>query len=100
MFVQRTKMLSIYLLCVIDDFTKYTWIKPLKDKKCEIVLNVFIEIVDESSRKPNNLRVDQGRKFFNKLMQEWLDNKDFLMYSTHNEGESVIAERCIKTLKS
>ena len=33
-------------------------------------------------------------------MQEWLDNKDFLMHSTHNEGESVIAERCIKTLKS
>ena len=33
-------------------------------------------------------------------MQEWLANKDFLMHSTHNEGESVIAERCIKTLKS
>ena len=33
-------------------------------------------------------------------MQEWLENNDILMYSTHNEGKSVIAERFIKTLKS
>ena len=33
-------------------------------------------------------------------MQEWLDNIDILMYSTHNEGKSVIAEIFIKTLKS
>ena len=33
-------------------------------------------------------------------MQEWLDNNDILMYSTHNEGNSVIAERFIKTLKA
>ena len=31
-------------------------------------------------------------------MQEWLDNIDILMYSTHNEGKSVIAEMFIKTL--
>ena len=33
-------------------------------------------------------------------MQELLDNNDTLMYSTHNEGKSVIAERFIKTLKA
>ena len=33
-------------------------------------------------------------------MQEWLDTNDILMYSTHNEGKSVIAEEFIKTLKS
>ena len=33
-------------------------------------------------------------------MQEWLDNNDILMYSTYNEGKSVIAERFIKTLKA
>ena len=89
-----------HLLCVIDVFTKYAWVKPLKDKKGKTVLNAFIEIVNESNRKPNKLWVDQGREFYNKLMQEWLDNNDILMYSTHNEGKSVIAERFIKTLKS
>ena len=33
-------------------------------------------------------------------MQEWLDNNDILIYSTHNEGKSVIAERFIKMLKA
>ena len=33
-------------------------------------------------------------------MQVWLHNVDILMYSTHNEGNSVIPERFIKTLKS
>ena len=28
-----------------------------------------------------------------------LDNNDILIYSTHNEGKSVIAERFIKRLK-
>ena len=50
-----------YLLCVIDVFTKYAWVKPLKDKKGKTVLNAFIEIVNESNRKPNKLWVDQGR---------------------------------------
>ena len=39
-------------------------------------------------------------EFYNKLIQEWLDINDVLMYSTHNEGKSVIAERFIKTLKA
>ena len=55
------------------------------------VLNAFIEIVNESDRKPKKLCVDQGREFYNKLKQEWLDNNDILIYSTHNEGKSVIA---------
>ena len=44
--------------------------------------------------------VDQGRGFYKKLMQKCLDNNDIFIYSTHNEGESVIAERFIKTLKA
>ena len=86
------------MLCVIDIFTKYAWVKPLKYKKSKTVFNAFMEIVNESSCKPNKLWVDQGRNFYNKLMQEWLGNIDILMYSTHNEGKSVIAERIIKTL--
>ena len=60
-----------YLFCVIDVFTKYKWVKPLKDKTSKTVLIAFIKIVNESNRKPNKLWVDQGRKFYNKLMQEW-----------------------------
>ena len=50
-----------YLLSVIDVFTKFLWIKHLKDKKGKTVLNGFIEIINESNCKPNKLWVDQGR---------------------------------------
>ena len=51
-------------------FTKYAWVKPLKDRKGKTVLNTFIEILNESNRKRNRLWVDQGRELSNKLMQE------------------------------
>ena len=59
-----------YLLCAIDVFTKYAWVKTLKEEKGKIVLNAFIKIVNESNHKPNKLWVDQGREFYNKLTQE------------------------------
>ena len=48
-----------YLLCAIDVFTKYAWVKPFKDNKGKTVLNTFTEIANESNRKPNKLWVDQ-----------------------------------------
>ena len=57
-----------YVLCVIDIFTRYAWVKPLKDKKDKTVINAFIEIVNESNRKPNKIWTDQGREFHNKLI--------------------------------
>ena len=63
-----------------------------KIKDDETVLNGSIEIVNEYNRKPNNLWVDQGREFYNKLIQEWLTNNDILIHSKNNEGKSVIVE--------
>ena len=57
-----------YLVCIIDVFTKYDWVKPLKDKKGKTVLNAFNKIVNKSDRKPDKLRVDQGRDFYNKVI--------------------------------
>ena len=48
---QRVK----YLLCQVDVFTTYSWIKTSKDKKTETALNGFIETVNKSKRKPNKL---------------------------------------------
>ena len=73
-----------YLLYVIDVFTKYAWIKTLKEKKGRAILNYFMEIVNEFNGKPNKLQIDQGTKSYNKVMQKWLENNDILMQSTHN----------------
>ena len=46
---------------MIDIFSKYAWVKPLKDKKGKTVLNAFIEIVNESNHKPNKLWINRGQ---------------------------------------
>ena len=65
-----------YLLCVIDIFTKYAWVKPLADKKAKTALDGFFGIVNESKRKPNKLEADQRKQFYYTIMQKWLDNND------------------------
>ena len=53
------------LLCVIDIFSKYSWVVPLKDKKSVRIVDAFQEILDGSNRKPNKIWVDKGSEFYN-----------------------------------
>ena len=43
------------LLCVIDIFSKYAWVIPLKDKKGIIITNAFQTFLDECNCKPNKI---------------------------------------------
>ena len=89
-----------FLLCVIDIFSKYPWVVPLKDKKGVSIANAFQKILDDSNRKPNKIWVDKGSEFYNNSFKKWLKDNDIEMYSIHNEGKSVVAERFIRTLKT
>ena len=88
-----------FLLCVIDNFIKYAWVVPLKDKKGICIVKAFQIILKQSNRKPNKIWVDKGSEFY-AYFKKWLRDNDIVMYSTHNEGKSVVAERFIGTLKS
>ena len=89
-----------FLLCVIDIFSKYAWAIPLKDKKGISIVKAFQIILKQSNRKPNKIWVGKGSEFYNASFKKWLRDNDIVMYSTHNEGKSVAAERFIRTLKS
>ena len=99
-----------YLLCAIDLYRKYAFVIPLKDKKGISIVNAFNKIIKQSNRrakgtsvqhvKPNKIWVDQGSEFFNNVFKKWLSDNDIIMYSTYNEGKSVVAERFIRTLKN
>ena len=56
-----------FLLCVIESFSKYAWVVPLKDKKGVTIVNAFKAILDNSKRKPSEISVDQGSEFYNYL---------------------------------
>ena len=44
-----------FLLCVIDIFSEYAWVVPLKDKTGVSIVNAFQKVLDGSSRKPNKI---------------------------------------------
>ena len=54
-----------FLLCVIDIFSKYAQVVPLKDKKAISIVYVFWKILDKSRRKPNKIWCDKGSEFYN-----------------------------------
>ena len=97
-----------FLLCVIDIFSKYAWVLPLKDKKGINIVNAFQKILNASDkseaqskgRKPNKIWVDKGSEFYNNYFKKWLKENDIEMYSIYNEGKSVVAERFIRILKN
>ena len=79
-----------YLLCVIDLFSNYEWVIPLRDEKGTSTVKAFQRIISQGC-KPNKIWVDQGGEFYNKSF------KDFLKI---NNIKSVVAEKFIKTLKN
>ena len=89
-----------YLLCAIDLYSKYAFVISLKDKKGISIVNAFDKIIKQSNRKPNKIWVDQGSEFYNNNFKKWLSDNNIIMYSTYNEGKSVVAERFIRTLKN
>ena len=89
-----------FLFCVIDIFSKYAWVVPLKDKKGVSIVDAFQKILDKSRPKPNKIWVDKGSEFYNNSFKKWLKDNDIEMCSIHNEGKSVLAERFIRTLKT
>ena len=79
--------------------SKYAWVVSLKDKRGISIINAFQKIISEG-RKPNKIQVVQGSKFYNELLKRFLKINNIEMYSTYNEGKSVVAERFIRTLKN
>ena len=87
-----------YLLTVLDVFSKYGWIVPLKDKKGETITEAF-KLIFKEGRKPQYLWVDKGKEFYNKHLKELLENHNIQMYSTENEEKSSVCERWNRTIK-
>ena len=62
--------------------------------------NAFKEIILEGRRKPNKICVDQGSEFYNNSFKYFLKTNNIEIYSTYNEGKSVVAKKFIRTLKN
>ena len=89
-----------YLLCATDLFSKYALVIPIKDKKGTSIVNTFKKIISGGQKKPNKTWVDQVSEFYNQSFKDFLKINNIEMYSTYNEGKSVVAEGFIRNLKN
>jgi len=81
-----------YLLTVIDVFSKFGWMLPLKDKTG---VSVAKALKEKKQRKPENLWTDKGKEFYNKHVRDL----GVELYSTENEEKSSVTERWNRTMK-
>ena len=88
-----------YLLTCIDIFSKFARVIPLKDKKGITIKNALEKIFKQ--RKSKLLWTDKGKEFYNKQVQDLLNENNIKLYSTNNsEIKSAVVERFNRTFKN
>ena len=80
------------MLTVIDIFSKFVWIVPLKRKTGQDIASAFSSILKE--RRPSKTWVGRGREFYNKDVQRLVE-----LYSTENEEKYCVIEGFNRTIK-
>ena len=89
-----------YILVVVDNFSKFGWTIPLKNKYAESIKDAFSQIIKTSRRKPNLLETDDVKEYVNKTFNEFLNNHNIKRYSRNTALGAVFAERFNRTLRN
>ena len=89
-----------YILVIIDNFSKFGWTIPLKNKYAQSITDAFSQIIKSSRRKPNLLETDDGKEYVNKIFNEFLNNKNIQRYSRNTVLGAVFAERFNRTIRN
>ncbi|GFS40170.1 putative uncharacterized transposon-derived protein F54H12.3 [Nephila pilipes] len=87
-----------YLLTIIDVFSKYAYVIPLKNKTSVAVKNAFEKLLQRV--KPKNIQSDKGKEFYNTFLQSLFKSYSMNHYSSHGDHKASIIERFNRTLKT
>ena len=88
-----------YLNVVIDVFSKYAWVTPLKNKRGIDLVKAFQTIFREG-RMPRSLQTDQGTEYMNRNFQKLLRENGIIFFTSKNETKASVVERLNRTLKT
>ena len=88
-----------YLLTVIDAFSKFAWVKPVKNKTAKDVADALAQIFQSSKRVPKNLQTDLGKEFYNTTFKNIMKKHNINHYSSYSFLKASIVERFNRTLK-
>ena len=86
-----------YILVIIDNFSKYGWTIPLKNKNAKTIKDSFENILISSKRKPNLSETDRGKEFYNNIFKDFLNKNNIKLYSRNTSLGAVFAERFNRT---
>ena len=89
-----------YIFIIIDNFSKYFWATPLKNKYTQTIRNELSNILTTSKRKPLKLESDRSTEFYNSVFQNFLKIKNIHHYSRFTDKGASIAERIIRTIRN
>ena len=88
-----------YVLVAIDNFSKYGWTVPLKNKNAQTIKASFENILISSKRKPGLIESDRGKEFYNNIFQDFLNKNNIKLYSRNTSLGAVFAERFNRTIR-
>ena len=88
-----------YVLVVIDNFSKFGWTIPLKNKNAQTIRDSFENILISSKRSPNLIETDRGKEFYNNIFQDYLNKNNIKLYSRNSSYGAVFAERFNRTIR-
>ena len=88
-----------YVLVIIDNFSKFGWTIPLKNKNAQTIRDSSENILISSKRKPNLIESDRGKEFYNNVFQDFLNKNNIKLYSRNSSYGAVFAERFNRTIR-
>ena len=90
-----------FLLFVVDAFSKFGCVAPLKDKSAVVVSQAMASILERSGRKPLHLQTDKGTEFVNRHFKALMGKYRINYYTTQNEEtKAAFVERLQRTYKT
>ena len=88
-----------YVLGIIDNFSKFGWTVPLKNKNAQTIKDSFENILKTSKRRPNLIESDHGKDFYNNIFQDFINKNNIELYSRNTSYGAVFAERFNRTVR-
>ena len=88
-----------YILVVVDNFSKFGWRIPMKNKYAQSKTDAFSQFIKTTKRKPNLLETDDGKEYVNKTFHDFLKNKKIGRYSRYTDKRVVFAEQFNRTIR-
>ena len=88
-----------YLLCVIDVFTKMTWVYPMKKVTCESAVECLRDLFSKCGTLPTKIQTDKGSEFKCQAMKRLMEENGVIHYYSYSERKCAVVERFNLTIQ-